>query len=78
MDILNVIRAEGQIKPTHIMYRANLSWRVLMSFLNFLMSKGIIEMKENSEIFSMKQYLLTQKGLDLLFSYEAINKALSE
>ena len=42
MDILRAV-AEGRRRPTHIMYRANLSWARLRRYLNFLVKQGLLE-----------------------------------
>ncbi len=41
IDILKAI-SDGRQKPTHIMYRANLSWARLKKHLNFLMKQDLL------------------------------------
>jgi len=68
-DILKVIQDRRKIKPTHIMYKANLSHQMLAEYLNELMSKQLI-----SEIRGKKgkTYSLTEKGFDFLNKYKMI------
>ncbi|MGI0091889.1 MAG: winged helix-turn-helix domain-containing protein [Nitrososphaerales archaeon] len=32
-DILKAIKQEGEARPTHFMYKANVSWTVMQNFL---------------------------------------------
>ena len=63
LDILNVVKEEGDAKPTHILYRANLSHDRLVKYLDELAGKGLIEMRQDGE---SKTYRLTPKGVGFL------------
>ena len=63
LDILNAVRDEGDAKPTHILYRANLSHERLIKYLDDLLGKGLIEMKQEGET---RTYSLTSKGVSFL------------
>lgn len=63
LDILNAVRDEGEAKPTHILYKANLSHERLVRYLDDLTSKGLIEMKQGGE---NRTYSLTPKGVSFL------------
>lgn len=72
-DILRVIdsNASGRTKPTHILYRANLSHKLLREHLNTLLQKGFIE------VFIEKNrtyYKITIKGKNFLGEYRKIEK----
>jgi predicted transcriptional regulator len=58
VDILDAIN-KGKQKPTHIMYKANLTWMRLKKYLDFLLNNDYLNQKvENgSMVFS-----LTAKG----------------
>lgn len=72
IDILQAI-AEGAGRPTHIMYRSNLSWAVMRSFIKTLEDQGLVLA---SEVEGRKSYSLTQKGMRVLETYEGIRKQL--
>lgn len=66
-DILNAIKDKnGRIKPTHILYKANLSHQMMNEYLNELIIKGFI-VEEASK--KGKTYSLTNKGFDYLSKY---------
>ncbi len=63
LDILNAVRDEGDAKPTHILYKANLSHDRLVKYLEELTSKGLIEVTQEGE---NRTYRLTSKGVSFL------------
>ena len=63
LDILNAISEEGDAKPTHVLYKANLSHDRLVKYLDELTSKGLIEVKQDGE---NRTYNLTPKGVSFL------------
>jgi predicted transcriptional regulator len=59
-DLLNSIREKGgAIKPTHLLYKSNLSHKKMMEYTAELMEKGFMEEKEKE---GKKIYALTDKG----------------
>lgn len=44
LDVLNAVKDEGEAKPTHILYKANLSHERLVKYLEELTAKGLIEL----------------------------------
>ncbi|MBI5881209.1 winged helix DNA-binding protein [archaeon] len=59
-DLLNSIREKGgSIKPTHLLYKSNLSHKKMMEYTAELMEKGFMEEKEKD---GKKIYALTDKG----------------
>lgn len=70
-DILNVIRSKnGRIKPTHILYKSNLSHQMMSQYLNELKEKGfIVEGKAPS---GGKTYTVTDKGFNYLREFDTI------
>jgi predicted transcriptional regulator len=71
-DILKYIsECRGKAKPTHILYKSNLSHQMLSEYMDDLIKKGLI--KENIED-KKKVYELTPKGFDFLNDYTIIKK----
>ena len=72
-DILGVL-SEGQAKPTHILQKANMSWNVLSSHLDFLYSRGMVERVGQGG--KRIEYKLTLKGRSILQLYEWLKLSL--
>lgn len=71
-DILNVIRSKnGKIKPTHILYKSNLSHDMMESYLNELLDKKFILCTESKE---GKRYAITERGIEYLNRYGIISE----
>jgi len=62
LDVLRVIN-NGVQKPTHIMYKCNLSWVPLKEVLESLMAQGLLVKGETKQ---RKIYEITEKGKDVL------------
>lgn len=58
-EILNLCR-KPQTK-TRVMYRTNLSWRMLQNYLSQMQSLGLLKVHN-----SLSKYVTTQKGLKFL------------
>jgi predicted transcriptional regulator len=71
-DIVKAIGA-GAEKPTHIMYRANLSWTVMQGYIKDLETQALIA---SQEIDGKRLYRLTEKGFLLLRQYVSIKEDL--
>jgi predicted transcriptional regulator len=72
IDILQAI-AEGAGRPTHIMYRSNLSWAVMRNFIRMLEEQGLVS---SNVVEGRKNYVLTQKGIRVLDTYSNVRKQL--
>jgi predicted transcriptional regulator len=72
IDILQAI-AEGAGRPTHIMYRSNLSWAVMRNFIKMLEEQGLVV---STVVEGRKNYVLTQKGNRVLDTYANVRKQL--
>ncbi len=69
-DILKAIQDKNnRIKPTHILYKSNLSHQMMEEYLEELMEKGFVVMNSDK---TGKTYSLTQKGFDYLNKYKLI------
>jgi predicted transcriptional regulator len=72
-DVLQVISA-GAEKPTHIMYKANLSWPVMQHYIKSLESQGLIIMSSDE---GKSSYRLSSKGFQLLCQFRRIREDLN-
>jgi predicted transcriptional regulator len=66
-DILRAIQQEqggGEARPTHIMYKANVSWIVMQNYLDELESQELIAGVPQPS--GHKKYSLTEKGIECL------------
>ncbi len=71
-DILSVIRQKnGKIKPTHILYKSNLSHQMMEDYLTELKSKGFIEEHKKER---GKTYSVTDKGSEYLDKYKLVEE----
>ena len=69
-DILQVIRSRnGKIKPTHILYKSNLSHQMMEEYLKELIEKDFIQ---EHKIKTGKTYSITEKGVNYLNQYSMI------
>ncbi len=64
VDILNCINEKGNIKPTHLMYKSNLSHIQMKNYLLELIKKELIEEQINND--KKKQIIITKKGRNFL------------
>ena len=69
-DIVKAIGA-GAEKPTHIMYRANLSWTVMQGYIKDLETQGLVVSQDSD---GKRLYKLTEKGFMLLKQYVSIKE----
>jgi predicted transcriptional regulator len=69
-DILKAVQEKnGRIKPTHILYKSNLSHQMLDEYLGELISKGFIIENHTK---TGKTYSITPKGFEYLQKYKTI------
>jgi len=77
IEVLEIIM-RGEAKPTRIMYRANLSWKVFQNILTSLLNQGLI--KENDESTNkdreVKRYEITESGTNVLRYFRKATTAL--
>jgi predicted transcriptional regulator len=72
-DILRAV-GSGAERPTHIMYKANLSWDVLQSYLKTLQSQDLIEAQATE---GRRTYRLSKKGYEILKQFISIRQDLN-
>ena len=77
-DILKTINEkEGRIKPTHLMYKSNLSHKLLNSYLEELLGKGLVQVEEEfskKKQNTTKTVLITDKGLGFLAEFRRMRE----
>ena len=71
-DILVTIAA-GTEKPTHIMYKANLSWRIMQQYMRALETQGLVVAQDDE---GKRVYHLTEKGFKLLEQFNSLKEGL--
>jgi predicted transcriptional regulator len=72
LDIMLVIqREENHAKPTRILYGANLSYDRLVKHLDELKTLGVIEEVDGPDD---RFYRLTQKGIDFMNQFRAVER----
>jgi len=69
-DILRAIKDhDGSIKPTHILYKSNLSHKMMAEYMKELTEKEFIVQTTHK---GRKSYKLEQKGFDFINRYKSI------
>lgn len=68
-DILRAIAADRETKPTHILYKANLSYDRLTKYLGMLEANGLISKNSEGEKTS---YSITDKGRYFLQEFRKV------
>ena len=72
-DIMRAIGA-GAEKPTHILYKANLSWTVMQGYIRALETQGLVVSTDDD---GKKLYHLSDKGFQLLNQFLSIREDLN-
>jgi len=75
-DILVAIQNKGgQIKPTHLMYKSNLSHKLLNAYLEELIGKEMVEIQEVKAKKSISKMVhITDKGLGFLAEFRRMRE----
>lgn len=77
-DILLAIQNRGgQIKPTHLMYKSNLSHKLLNSYLDELIQKELVKVEEEfmrKRKTTTKTVVITEKGLNFLSEFRRMRE----
>ncbi len=71
-DILvSIQNKNGKIKPTHLLYKSNLSYQRMQTYLAELIENGLVkEVTEGNK----KYYELSEKGYQFLSEFKKINE----
>jgi predicted transcriptional regulator len=73
-DILSAI-GQGAQRPTHVMYRANLSWTVLQQYLSVLIQRDLVKCDDDGGA-GARLYSLTHRGFQVLKQFLTIRDGL--
>lgn len=74
-DILGIVQEKGgAIKPTHLMYKANLSHTQMKAYLDELIEKGLIEKNSSEEKENPGNISITKKGREFSFKYSQVRE----
>ena len=72
IDILRAV-AEGKQKPTHVMYRANLTWKRLKKHVDLLVAHGLLVEEKDGRT---KIISITSSGKDVVWYNNKIEREL--
>lgn len=70
--------ARSPESKTHVMYRANLSFRQLERYLEFLLDKGLLRVSEVRHSRATKLFVTTDKGLSFLEAYHRLEEIVKD
>ena len=71
-DILLAIQNKGgKIKPTHLLYKSNLSHKKMMEYLAELMEKNMVAEEEEK---GKKMFTINQEGFNFIKEYKKIKE----
>jgi len=78
VDILKVLARNGPLKPTHIMYKANVNCSVLKQYLDFLIQQNLVEEQTSQKKRHKTRvvYAITERGRTVLKYFGEVNRAL--
>jgi len=69
-DMLAAIQEKGgRIKPTHLLYKSNLSYKMMQEYLNILKERGLVLDEESKRDAEKRELVITDKGRQFLFEY---------
>jgi len=69
--LLTMSNKGGRIKPTHLMYKANLSHTQMKLYLDELIAKSLVEEEAKDE---RKMLVLTQKGFAFIQKFNQMKE----
>ncbi len=71
-DILGAIQKKGgEIKPTHLLYKSNLSYKKMLEYVDELIEK---DMMEEKSLKGKKTYSITEKGNNYTQQFKKIKE----
>ena len=74
-DMLMAVQGKGgKIKPTHLMYKANLSHKQMKLYLEDLFSSNLVEKNSSNDSDEKSLIVLTKKGQDFILRYNKLKE----
>lgn len=74
-DILNSIHQKVEIKPTHLMYKSNLSHTLMKVYLEELIQKEFIkEIHKEHKGHKHNYFTITEKGIEFLQKFKKMKE----
>lgn len=71
-DILKAIQEKGgKIKPTHLLYKSNLSYKKMLEYVKELIEKDMVGEEEKD---GKKMYTITEKGINYIQEFRKIKE----
>lgn len=70
-DILRVIQANGPCRPTHIVYKANLSHERFKNYMRIIIERELVEQVTIKKI---THYAITAKGTEFMQNYRRFSE----
>lgn len=74
IDILKVLVQHGQLKLTHVMYKANVNCSVLKEYLDFLIRQGLVEERAVGK--KRVVYVITKRGRIVIKAFRELKQVL--
>jgi len=75
--LLSIQNKGGRIKPTHLMYKSNLSHKLLNQYLEELLTKELVVVEEEyhrKKISASKVIILTDKGAEFMSEFRRMRE----
>lgn len=67
--LATVQRKGGRIKPTQLLSKSNLSYKMMQEYVTVLQGRGLLSVEQGDE---RRQYVLTDKGYAFLAEYKRL------
>jgi predicted transcriptional regulator len=74
IEVLKVLALKGNLKLTHIMYKANVNCSVLKEYLDFLIKQGLVEERALGK--QRVVFAITPRGITVLKHFKELRQVL--